>query len=148
MRALLLIAALAGSPDAGVAPAKNSQWKRDANLTGGDATLRCRAELPKCKSVYAVFDAPPHPCAGRGALCTEDLLARASVEGTWVCRCEACASDADCPSGQRCGVDGVVDPCATRLPARRCVARREEAVAQPALQPCPDPPMAKPASAR
>ncbi|MBL8909728.1 MAG: hypothetical protein JNM17_03385 [Archangium sp.] len=119
MRTLLFLFVLAGAPDAGVA--NRAAQRRSAAAV---ALENCRAQLPSCKVPWTEYVAPPHPCANRGAACPPELMQLATTGGNWICGCDACANDVDCGKGKRCGIDGVVDPCAHSAPrqTRVCLA--------------------------
>lgn len=138
MTPFLFILVFATAPDAGVQVKPATQRRKTVNLEWAEATERCRREQPKCKVPYAEFDAPRHPCAGRGARCTEDLMQKVSTQGTWRCGCDECATDAHCGPGLKCGA---IDPCSTTRVARSCIKRPGGGAVPTALQPCPAPPV-------
>lgn len=134
MRTLLLLAVIAGSPDAGVGP---GDWKTNPNLNFTQAAEKCRLELPQCKVPWAEFDAPPHPCANRGAACPPELRNPIDFAGVWRCGCDECATDSDCAARQRCRVQGPVNPCSHKHVTRRCVLEPDGGMGpDPLMAPC------------
>jgi hypothetical protein len=96
----------------------------------------CAQPHPECRHPFLQYVGPPHPCAGRGALCREEDLA--GWEPRWACGCEQCAADAECGDGERCS-EAVVG-CSSERVARRC--ERGARADFPRAPACVDPPSA------
>jgi hypothetical protein len=102
--------------------------------TTADLEALCAKRHPECRHAFLQFVGPPHPCAGRGALCRDEDLA--GWEPRWACACEQCANDADCGAGEHCSAAEV--GCSPERVARRCErGARRVAPREPV---CLDPP--------
>lgn len=127
MRVLLTLLFVAATPDGGT-----PGWKTNPSLNDAAAEALCRAELPKCRAPWAVFDAAPQPCANRGTLCQT----LPTVRGVWRCGCDQCATDADCPEGRAAQVPA--SRCRSRVAAGMCTAAGLGAVNRGAPSPQPE----------
>lgn len=139
MRTLIFVAILAAAPDAGVVRKANP--RKFDGLTAAEGLERCRQQLPACKRPWAEYLAPPSPCAGRGALCTPELMQREQLPGEWRCGCDECARDADCGAGRRCAPEVAPDPCTPSPRSRlQCEDKPKEPEVQSLIAPCPSGP--------
>ena len=92
---------------------KPYDWHHDGQLNQAQGEARCAQTLPECKRRFVAYVAPPSPCARKGTLCLE-----LPSPGQWVCACNQCANESDCPAGHFCSYGS--DPC-EQTEAARCV---------------------------
>lgn len=104
-------------------------WKTDGGLRQKEAEAKCREEQPTCKRTFATWEAPPNPCANKGARCLE----LPKGEGSWTCACDECLTKKDCKRTEHCGTNS--SPCDERRSPLRCLAGPA-----PKPVPCPPPP--------
>jgi hypothetical protein len=107
-------------------------WHDDGGMTEAQADEYCAAEVT-CKSSFAIYQAPPSPCAHKGTRCIEPI-----PPGHWICSCNECSADADCGANMHCGINE--EQCTTERQPMRCLPGPSELGKPP--PPCPvEPPI-------